>query len=65
MRKFLISLLFVFGCTFACSPYFSSDFCQEIDYWNTRPIKYKYVEIEPNWLMIFQGYHSFNFILRF
>jgi len=58
-------MLFVFSCSFACSPYFSDSFCKEINYWNTRPVKYKAIELEPNWIAFVDGYHSFNFIVRF
>lgn len=65
MKKLIYFLLLIFNCTFACSPYFSSNFCSEITYLNQKPVKYKKIEIEPNWIMFLDGYHSFNLIVRF
>ena len=67
MKKLILFLL-SFGVTsMACSPYFTTDFCKEIDFWNTYSsrYRYKYVEISPDWLLWKDGYKAFYFIVRF
>lgn len=51
--------------SFACSKFFTDDFCKEIDWWNTRTIKYSYFEIEPNWLRLIDDTYALNFVIRF
>ena len=51
--------------SFACSKFFTDDFCKEIDWWNTRTIKYSYFEIEPNWLKQIDNTYAFNFVIYF
>ena len=65
MQKALFLILFLCSMALACSKYFTSDFCKEIDWWNTRTIKYQYFEIEPNWFTLIDGTYSFNFVIRF
>jgi hypothetical protein len=65
MQKALFLILFLCGMVLACSEYFTTDFCKEINWWNSRAIKYKYFEIEPNWLVFIDGIYSFNFVIRF
>lgn len=67
MRNIILILLFLYGMSFACSPFFTQDFCNEIDFWNIQSSKYnyKYFEIAPNWIMWLNGYQSFTFTVRF
>ena len=65
MQKACFLILFLCGMALACSEYFTTDFCKEINWWNSRAIKYKYFEIEPNWLVFIDGTYSFNFVIRF
>lgn len=67
MQRIIGILLLLCGISFACSPLFTSEFCNEIDYWNIQSSKYnyKYFEISPNWLLWINGYKTFNFTIRF
>jgi hypothetical protein len=65
MRKIILLLLFLYSFGCCCSPFFTTQFCQEIDFWNSNTVKYKYFEIAPNWVKIAEGYQSFTFTIRF
>lgn len=67
MQKIVGILLLLCGLSFACSPFFTRDFCTEIDFWNIQnsKYKYKYFEVSPNWIMFMNGYWSFMFTIRF
>lgn len=65
MQKIIFLILFVCSMSFACSKFFMDDFCKEIDWWNTRTIKYSYFEIEPNWLRLIDNTYALNFVIRF
>lgn len=67
MQRIIGILLLLCGMSFACSPLLTSEFCNEIDYWNIQSSKYnyKYFEISPNWLLWIDGYKAFNFTIRF
>ena len=46
MRNIILILLFLCGMSFACSPFFTQDFCNEIDFWNIQSSKYNYKYFE-------------------
>ena len=65
MQKAIFLILFLCGMAAACSEFFTTDFCHEIDRRNSRIVKYGYFEIEPNWFAPIDGTYSFDFVLRF
>ena len=65
MQKVLFLIIFLSGMSFACSEFFTSEFCKEIDWWNTRTVKYGYFEFEPSWLRLIDNTYTFNLVIRF
>ena len=67
MKRLILFLLTLVVTSTACSTYFTTDFCREIDFWNTYSSKYryKYIEISPDWLCWKDGYTAFRFTIRF
>ena len=67
MRKIIGILLLLCGLTFACSPVFTSEFCQEIDFWNIQysSYHYKYFDFSLNWTYKINGIFPYRFIILF